>query len=107
MATSTIKLDDSGWLDISTGAGKYRKRNGIITVVLNKAVALTTSWQIIGNIPQGYRPDWILYQESININSGAANAVLYINNQGNIGARLNDGASSQTVAIGAVITYPV
>ena len=98
-----IADDDTGWLDISTGIGKYRRKNGHVTVDVNKSMSVTGSWVTIGSVPEGFRPATGLYFTGIP--SSGVGISLYISASGDI--QVKAVGSTGTYSVCGTITYPV
>lgn len=88
------KLTDSGEKSDIPNI-KYRKKNGIVfvTCYIPGSKTINTSYQVLGTLPDGYRPAaGTLYG---NAGTNSANVgVFYINDSGTIGAKVFSGTTS-------------
>ena len=91
-------LTDSGWLTLTTGV-YYRKKNGYVTVNnTNDELKSTGSDLPIGNLPEGFRPQYTVLQKSFNEDSW-----MQIDTNGNIGLLSSSGAFDTR----CIVTFPV
>ena len=82
----------------------YIKKNGTVLLTgSSSGMALTTSYQVIGTLPSGYRPDTLLYFSAST--TAASNHVFgYVDTDGRVGIRSASNASLFWVF---TLTFPV
>ena len=84
------KLKDSGWKELN-GLINYRKKNGTVYVECysSGSVSINASYQVIGTLPVGFRPETTLYIP-LGVDFSAI-GVAYIMPSGQIGVRTGTG----------------
>lgn len=90
---ASIPYEDTGAKQLTAGI-KYRRKNGIVFVdcYASNATSLTTSYQTLGTLPEGYRPSETQYTP-IGINNANV-GVAYISNAGVVGAKTFSGTTA-------------
>lgn len=82
----------------------YTKRNGVVLLTgSSTGMALTTSYKVLGTLPEGYRPNTLLYF-SASTTTGNNHVFGYVNTDGKVGLR---SASNATLFWVFTVTYPV
>lgn len=83
---------------------KYTKKNGVVLLTgSSNGMSLTTSYQVLGTLPSGYRPNTLLYFSAST--TTANNHVFgYVNTDGTVGIRSASNASLFWVF---TLTFPV
>lgn len=101
----TEMIGDTGWIELVSGV-QYRKRMGFATVKIYMNKSMTTSWQTIGTLPEGYRPSEIMYFAMTTVTNNT-NIVASVDSTGEIAVRLPNGASATSYSIEGTVTFPV
>lgn len=88
-----VPYEDTGAKSLSHGIS-YRRKNGFVYVdcYCTSGLTVTTSYQVIDTLPEGYRPRDTLYVP-LGINSSSV-GVAYVNSSGNIGVKTYSGTTS-------------
>lgn len=89
-AVTSSKIEDSGWIDISSQVGlhrcTYRKKGGIVYLTVESAgdVSIGASYKTICTLPEGYRPTtpWNFVWQNISSADSRANG--WINADGTV-----------------------
>ena len=88
-----VSYEDTGAIQLVTGI-KYRRKNGIVFVdcYVGAGTTMTTSYQTLGTLPEGYRPLETQYAP-MGINN-ANIGVAYVSDTGAIGAKTFSGTTT-------------
>ena len=96
--------DDTGWLSLNDYI-KYRRKNGWVCINIDNMPKPTSS-DIIGTLPEGFRPIDIYPQYFIRSNYSSTTIAAWITPSGQINVSRTD-ISSSTSTISGFMVYPV
>lgn len=93
-------MTDSGWL--TNGICKYRKKNGYVTIdIYSTSYNIDVNYITLITLPEGYRPDAILYQPSLS--GSLVPMMIYVSSDGTVGIK----AQQKTTNPLGHIVFPV
>lgn len=96
--------DDTGWLSLNDYI-KYRRKNGWVCINIDNMPKPTSS-DIIGTLPEGFKPIGVYLQYFIRSNSPSTTIAAWITPSGAINVSRND-LSSSTSTIAGFMVFPV
>lgn len=102
--TNLSFTEDSGWITLNaTAKTYYRRKNGMVCVVVANAGNQLTNNQILGQLPVGYRPAYVATARNRFDN---ANGGIVVETSGNVAFQTNQ-TSGTANYVQCTITYPV